>query len=99
MVKGSDDYAIKLEYSSMKVFEQKVEKISHSAAYLEAEAAHERLKVKGDLDEEEKLEKQIGRCNERTNCDRGTSTDRSNNCCNSFGDGGITLYFISTDFF
>lgn len=41
----------------MKVFEQKVEKISRSAAYLEAEAAHERLKVKGDLDEEEKLEK------------------------------------------
>jgi hypothetical protein len=58
MVKGSGAFAIKLDYSYMKIFEAPVEKISHTAAYLAAEAAYERLKIKEELDAEEKEELQ-----------------------------------------
>lgn len=57
MVKSTGELAIKLDYDYLKVFDMPVKKISHSPAYLEAATAYELLKMKGNLDEEETMEK------------------------------------------
>ena len=84
----------------MKIFEMPVEKISHSPAYLEADASHEHLKRKGDLNEEEKREKkkledemkeEIA-TEERLQKEAAVVANRS-------GMEVSYIYFISTDFF